>query len=154
MATQIFISHIKEDAAVAARLKLRMTEDFFGQLRVFVSSDTESIAAGEQWLPSVSEELRNASFLIVLCSPAAVTHPWVNFEAGAGWMREIPVIPVCFGGLKLLDLPMPLAAGEGLELNDAQGLRKLYNRISHNLGFQSPARDYNALATDLTALAE
>lgn len=154
MATQIFISHIKEDAAVAARLKLRMTEDFLDQFGVFLSSDTESIAAGENWLSSVSEELRNASFLIVLCSPAAVIRPWVNFEAGAGWIREIPVIPVCFGGLKLLDLPMPLAASQGLELNDAQGLRKLYDRISHNLGVQSPARDYDALAADLTASAE
>ena len=37
MPTQIFISHITEDSAVAARLKLRMTEDFLGQLTVFLS---------------------------------------------------------------------------------------------------------------------
>jgi len=34
MAIQIFISHITEDAEVAARLKLRMTEDYLGQITV------------------------------------------------------------------------------------------------------------------------
>jgi hypothetical protein len=154
MATQIFISHITEDAALAARLKLRMTEDFLGQLTVFLSSDTESIAAGEVWFSSVSEALRNSSIFIALCSPIAVTRPWVNFEAGAAWMREIPVIPACFGGLRPRDLPMPLAARQGLELDDAQGLRRLYARIAQALDFQAPARDYDVLATDLIASAE
>lgn len=154
MPTQIFISHITEDSAVAARLKLRMTEDFLGQLTVFLSSDTESIAAGEEWLSSVSEALRNSSILIVLCTPASITRPWVNFEAGAAWMREIPVVPACFGGLRPRDLAMPLSARQGLELNDAQGLRRLYSRIAQALGFQSPARDYDVLAADLIASAE
>jgi hypothetical protein len=151
MATQIFVSHVTEDAAVAASMKLRMTEDFLGQLTVFLSSDTESIAAGEEWLSSVSRALRDSSIFVVLCSPIAIARPWVNFEAGAAWMREIPVIPVCFGGLRPRDLPMPLSARQGLELNDAQGLRRLYARIAQALGFQSPARDYDELAADLTS---
>lgn len=154
MATQIFISHITEDAAVAARLKLRMTEDFLGQPEVFLSSDTESIAAGEDWLSSVSRALRNSSIFVVLCSPIAIARPWVNFEAGAAWMREIPVIPACFRGLRPRDLPMPLSARQGLELNNAEGLRRLYARIAQTLGVQSPMRDYDGLAADLTSSAE
>jgi predicted metal-dependent peptidase len=49
---------------------------------------------------------------------------------------------------------MPLSARQGLELNDAQGLRRLYARIAHALGFQSPARDYDELAADLTSSAK
>jgi hypothetical protein len=154
MATQIFISHITEDANVAARLKLRMTEDFLGQLQVFLSSDTESIAAGQGWFASVLDALHNSSIFIVLCSPIAITRPWVNFEVGAAWMREIPVIPMCFGGLRPRDLAMPLVTLQGLELNDAQGLQRLYTRIAQTLGFQPPARDYAALAADLIASAE
>ena len=149
MATQVFISHITEDAGVAARLKLRMTEDFLGQVTVFLSSDTESIAAGEEWLSSVSDAIRNSSIFIVLCSPIAITRPWVNFEAGAAWMKDIPLIPVCFAGLRPRDLPMPLSARQGLELNDTQGLRRLYARIAQVLRCHSPARDYDALAADL-----
>jgi hypothetical protein len=151
MPTQIFISHITEDAAVASMLKLRMTEDFLGQPAVFLSSDTESIAAGEEWLSSVSEALRNSSIFVVLCSPISVTRPWVNFEAGAAWMREMPVIPACFSGLRSRDLPMPLSARQGLELNDAEGLRRLYARIAQVLGCQSPVRNYDELAADLIA---
>lgn len=121
MPTQVFISHVTEDAAVAAMLKRKMTEDFLGQLTVFLSSDTESIAAGEEWLSSVSEALRNSSIFVVLCSPIAIARPWVNFEAGAAWMRDIPLVPACFGGLRPRDLPMPLSARQGLELNDPQG---------------------------------
>jgi hypothetical protein len=154
MATQVFISHITEEAKVAARLKLRMTEDFLEQLTVFLSSDTESIAAGEEWFSSVSEALRNSSIFVVLCSPIAISRPWVNFEAGAAWIREIPVIPMCFGGLQPRDLPMPLSARQGLELNDAQGLKRLYTRIAQSLGFGLPARDYDALAAYLNTAAE
>lgn len=115
MPTQVFISHVTEDA-VAARLKRKMTEDFLGQLTVFLSSDTESIAAGEEWLSSVSEALRNSSIFVVLCSPIAIARPWVNFEAGAAWMRDIPLVPACFGGLRPRDLPMPLSARQALSL--------------------------------------
>ena len=154
MPTQIFISHITEDAAVAASLKQAMTEDFLGQLTVFLSSDTDSIAAGEEWFSSISRALRDSSIFIVLCSPMALERPWVNFEAGAAWMREIPVIPACFDGLRPRKLPMPLAARQGLELDEAPGLRRLYARVAHELGFHSPARDYDALAADLMASAE
>lgn len=154
MAAQIFISHITEDAGAAARLKLRLTEDFLDLLVVFLSSDTESIAAGEEWFASLSEALRNSSIFIVLCSPIAVSRPWVNFEAGAAWMRNIPLIPVCFGGLRPRDLPMPLSARQGLELDDSQGLRRLYARIAQALSVTPPVRDYDVLAADLVASAE
>ncbi len=154
MTTQIFISHITEDAMVAMQLKSRLTEDFLGQLTVFQSSDTESIAAGEEWLSSINQAIRDSSIFLVLCSPTAITRPWVNFEAGAAWMRDVPVIPVCFAGLRPRDLPMPLSARQGLELNDAEGLRRLYGRVAQALGFQAPVRDYGTLATDLGASPE
>jgi hypothetical protein len=40
-----------------------------------------------------------------------------------------------------------------LELNDAQGLRRLYGRIAVALDCGIPAKDYGALATDLVASA-
>jgi hypothetical protein len=154
MTTQIFVSHITEDAAVATRLKLSLVEDFLGQLTVFQSSDAESIAAGDLWLSSISEAIRGSSLFIVLCSPIAIRRPWVNFEAGAAWMRDLPVIPACFAGLRVQDLPMPLSARQGLELNNAQGLRRLYATIAQAVGCQSPAKDYDALAAELIASPE
>lgn len=63
-------------------------------------------------------------------------------------MRDLPLIPACFEGLRPRDLPMPLSAYQGLELNDAQGLQRLYGRIAATLGCRSPAKDYTALAAE------
>jgi hypothetical protein len=53
MKKRLFISHIAEEREIAERLKTSLTRDFLGMLDVFVSSDTESIAAGEEWLKSI-----------------------------------------------------------------------------------------------------
>jgi hypothetical protein len=153
VATQLFISHITEEAGIAASLKARMTDDFQVRLAIFLSSDTESIAAGDEWLTSVGAAVRNSAVFIVICTPVSVTRPWVNFEAGAAWMRDIPVIPVCAGGMRPRDLPMPLAARQGLELSDARGLRRLYGRIADAVDCRLPDRDYEALAAELSATA-
>lgn len=154
MPTQIFISHITEDAAVAAKLKQHLMEDFLGQFTVFQSSDSESIAAGEPWFSSINKAIRGSSLFIVLCSPMAITRPWVNFEAGAAWMRDLPLIPACFEGLRPRDLPMPLSTYQGLELKDVQGLQRLYVRIAATLSCRTPARDFAAMAADLSAPTE
>ena len=65
MSSRIFISHISGEAGVAARLKAALTNDFLGLVEVFVSSDTESIAAGEEWLTSMSRALRESSVFLV-----------------------------------------------------------------------------------------
>ena len=90
MTSRIFISHISEEAGVADRLKATLTKDFLGLIEVFVSSDTESISAGDEWLMSVSRALSQSVVFIVLCSPDSILRPWINFEAGAAWVRDIP----------------------------------------------------------------
>ena len=69
MSARMFISHISEEASVAAQLKVTLTNDFLGLLEVFVSSDTESIAAGEEWLTSINRVLRESSVFLVLAAP-------------------------------------------------------------------------------------
>jgi hypothetical protein len=154
METQIFISHVTEQARLAARLKQRITEDFLGQVGVFMSSDTESIAAGELWFSSLSRALHDSAIFVVLCDRAALSRPWINFESGAAWMRDIPVIPLCSGGLRPRDLPMPLLAYQGLELADGSGLLRLYSRIAQAHGCQLPVRDFDTLAAELAAFAD
>jgi hypothetical protein len=78
-----FISHISEEAAVAARLKSVLVRDFRDPFDVFMSADTESIAAGEDWLRAVEKALRECAIVMILCSPESIRRPWINFEAGA-----------------------------------------------------------------------
>jgi hypothetical protein len=146
---QVFISHVGEEAEIAMRLKAALSRDFLGFVDAFVSSDAASIAAGEDWLDSVERALQQSSLFIVLCSPASITRPWVNFEAGAAWMRRIPLVPVCHAGLTPGDLPMPLSVRQGVDLDDADGVRRLYGRVAEVLGCQVPACSFADLAREI-----
>lgn len=132
MASQAFVSHVSEEAPLAGRVKTALTRDFLGFLDVFVSSDAQSIAAGEDWLRSIEQALQKSDLLIILCSPISITRPWINFEAGAAWMRNIPLVPVCHAGLTPGDLPMPLSLRQGVALEMPEGLRRLYKGSSHS----------------------
>lgn len=151
MPNRAFVSHVSEEAAVAARLKKALTRDFLGLLDVFVSSDAESIGAGEEWLRSIEGALQDSAMLIVLCSPASVGRPWINFEAGAAWMRGIPLVPLCHGGLTASDLPMPLSLRQGVVLDQPDGLNRLYGRIAEVLKCKVPARSFEDLARELAS---
>jgi hypothetical protein len=146
---RVFISHISDDKETAGRIKNALTRDFPGLLDIFLSSDTQSIAAGEEWLVSIEQALRESALLTVLCSPEAIRRPWINFECGAAWMRRIPLIPVCHAGLQVRDLPVPLSLRQGIAINDADGLQRLYSRIAEVLKCQLPSVSFADLATDL-----
>ena len=92
---KIFISHISKETELAQVLKKHLAKDFLNFLDIFVSSDGQTIQAGGKWLDEVSHALEDAQIEIVLCSKESVLRPWVNFEAGAGWIRNIRVIPIC-----------------------------------------------------------
>jgi hypothetical protein len=150
MIKRAFVSHISEEASVAARLREALNRDFLGLLDVFVSSDGESIAAGEQWLASIEKALRDAAVMLILCSPTSIRRPWINFEAGAAWMRKIPLIPLCHAGLTPRDLMMPLSMRQGLSLDQAEDLRRLYSRIAGILSCREPARSFLDLVNEIS----
>ena len=131
MATkQVFISHISRETELAQALKQRLAKHFLGLLEIFVSSDRETIQAGSKWLDEVDKALKSADLQIVLCSKESVGRPWVNFEAGAVWLRGIPVIPLCHSGLKPDNLPVPLGLLESIECSQPEGLQKLYDVLT------------------------
>ena len=150
--TRVFVSHISSEAALAQALKQRLQRDFLGMLDIFVSSDQSTIGAGTKWLEEVDKGLKRADMQIVLASKESVGRPWVNFEAGAAWVRGIPVVPVCHSGLQPTDLPVPLSMLQGTALGDPAGLRKLYAAIAAQLGADCPAIDFGALAAELMAV--
>lgn len=148
-----FISHISEEAEIASHLKKALDQDFLGNLLVFVSSDRESIAAGEDWLNAIDQALRNSKLLLILCSPKSIRRPWINFEAGAAWMLDIPIIPLCHSGLTPHDLPMPLSLKQGLLLDNPGGVERLYQRVAKELLCRVPKRSFEELAAELSRLS-
>ncbi|MFN0281265.1 MAG: toll/interleukin-1 receptor domain-containing protein [Kineosporiaceae bacterium] len=148
----IFISHISQEAQVAELVRSSVLRDFLGLFDIFASSDTASIAAGDDWLAAVERALQKASVFLVLCSPASKYRPWLQFEAGAAWMRRIPIVPLCHAGLTPADLPMPLSTRQGVALDAASGVRRLYERLAAELSCASPQVDHAQLAGEVAAL--
>jgi TIR domain-containing protein len=130
---RVFISHISSETELAQSLKKHLERHFLDLLEIFVSSDRETIQAGSKWLEEVDKALKSGDLQIVLCSKESVGQPLVNFEAGAVWLRGIPVIPLCHSGVRPNDLPVPLGMLEGIECGQSEGLQKLYDAIARNL---------------------
>ncbi len=151
---RLFISHIHEESALAAAMKGWLEIAFVGMCSAFVSSDNDSIPPGSNWLKEIDCALKKAQVLIVLCSPAALARPWINFETGCGWAKEIPVIPVCHSGQKKAGLPPPISALQALELDDKQFVPNLMSCLTQYLEFpRTPQIDGRKMQKELLVAA-
>ena len=112
----IFLSHMHEERDIAIILKTLLESSFLDAINVFVSSDNSSNSLGEKWLDKITTELKGCKAMIILCSKISVQRPWINFEAGAGWIRDIPVIPICYAGITKGELPIPLNTLNAIEM--------------------------------------
>ena len=69
-----------------------------------------------------------------MLSKRSVARPWVNFEAGAAWLVDKTLIPVCFGRLSKNVLPHPYSAIQALNLqSEAYYLLK---SVTHQLNLE------------------
>ncbi|HBF7547489.1 TPA: toll/interleukin-1 receptor domain-containing protein [Clostridioides difficile] len=114
----VFISHITEESELAIEIKEIIKTAFLGMIDVFVSSDGESIGLGQLWLSEIRDNLKKCSVEIILCSEKSIKRPWINFEAGAGWIKDIPVIPICHSGMTKANLPTPINSLQSIEISD------------------------------------
>jgi hypothetical protein len=108
-----------------------------------MSSDTSAIYAGERWMDRIVEELKGAKVVIAILSPESVKRPWVNFEAGAAWVKEIIIIPACFKGLTKDTLPKPYSSLQAINLNSSDDQDYLVQSIAHYLGLPAPPAKFS-----------
>lgn len=134
----VFVSHISQEAKLAELLKTQISHDFLGMIDVFVSSDSTSITVGSKWLNDIDAALKNAKVELIICSEDSVSRPWINFEAGAGWVKGIPIVPICHTGLRPVDLPIPLNMLQGIQASDSAGLQRVYELLAKQLGCAVP----------------
>lgn len=127
---KIFLTHIGEEAGLAAVLKRWIEDTFSGKCEVFVSSDSDDIVPGDKWLNELDQALTDAGLFLVLCSPRSVRRPWVNFETGCGWIKRVPIIPICHSGQAKGELPLPLSTFQGIESSQSNFAKELLNAIA------------------------
>jgi hypothetical protein len=147
----VFISHIANESEIAIAFKELIESAFLGMIDVFVSSDADSIGMGEKWLEQITSALKSCSIEIVLCSPESVKRPWINFEAGAGWIREIPVIPLCHSGIEPSKLPLPLNLLQAANASEISSLKLIFPVLASAIGAKTPAVDFTAFVEKVIA---
>jgi hypothetical protein len=146
----VFLSHIACEANLADIVERHVTRDFIGLARMFVSTQA-SILVGSKWLDEVTSALNAAHLHVVLASPDSVERKWINFEAGAAHVRNVPIIPLCHSGLTPAQLPVPLSESEGLVLSGDAGFERFYAAIAAALGSTVPDVDFAAYAREVVA---
>jgi len=147
---KVFISHITEEAQIAKVLKDWIESAFIGQCDVFVSNDKADIPAGSKWLEKIDSALESAKALIVLCSSKSLTRSWINFETGCGWIKRVPIIPICHSDQKKGKLPSPISMFQALELEDTNFIDDLMSSLAKQLGFtKTPRIDKKSMKNDL-----
>jgi hypothetical protein len=67
-------------------------------------------------------------------------------------MRGIQIVPMCHGGLRPSDLPMPLSLRQGVSLEDPAGFERLYGRIASLLRCRVPQRPFDELIAEVRAV--
>jgi hypothetical protein len=135
---KVFISHISEERELGGILKKHLEDSFLGTVEVFMTSDLEAIPPGAPWLHHIGQALNQSRIVVVLCSKESIAKPWINFEAGAGWIKGINVVPVCHSGLRPSDLPEPLHFFHSIRASDIQGLRSFYGMVAKKLEMKEP----------------
>ena len=146
----VFISHITAESEIAVEFKALIEQHFLGLIDVFVSSDGTSIQMGKKWLNDISDALEQCAVEIVICSPVSVQRPWINFEAGAGWVRKIPVIPLCHSGMEPSQLPVPLNLLLAAKATDVSALNLVFPVLANALGAQTPTVDFTEFIRKVT----
>ena len=115
--TKIFISYVHEEAAFVVVLKGWIETTFPDRCEVFFSSDQDDIPPGAKWLDRIDQAITESGIWIAICSPTSIARPWINFEIGCAWIKEIPIIPICHSGLTKSTLPQPIATFQALDFS-------------------------------------
>jgi len=135
----VFISFSLQEASIAEVFKHWIEASF--EHDVFLCNDPEGIPAGEEWEEALREHLNACSVVLVLCSKEAGSRPWINFEVGCGWLRGIPVIPICHSKQVQAGLPTTIQMFQPLCMDDDHFIRNLLSSLAQHLGSRLPKID-------------
>lgn len=137
----VFVSHAHEDAEFATILKEWLEKnlnDRMDVIDVFVSSNERSLPPGTEWPRKIRENLEEAFLCICILTPHSIDRRWLYFESGATYVKGIPVVPICFGGLKKEQVTPPLYFLQALEMPSKEAEKSLMRLVAEKAGLKPP----------------
>jgi hypothetical protein len=147
----IFLSHAARDQHIAIYLKT-IIEEAIPSSNVFVSSDTEDLRPGDEWVKTIRQNLREAKMLLLLASERGLARPWVWYETGSAWSREIRMIPCCLGRVRKNGLSAPFSSYQALNADEAGDFRSLLTEVGRELKLPVHLPEIGPLVSQLQAL--
>jgi hypothetical protein len=133
---QIFISHFTSEKEIA-RVFQEFIQEAFPGIRVFRSSDAESIKSGEGQYNAIMAALKTTQVLIALLSSESSRRPWVAFESGHAIARDVEFFPMLVRGATAERVPSPFSEMLLRELGKAE-VEKVLSSIGRVTG-RSPS---------------
>lgn len=150
----VFISHNTEEAPLALFLKRFIKKAFLGKIDVFVSSDVQDLGPGDRFVKRIVTALEQSKVLIIICSPSSIARPWINFEAGYGWAKQMRIIPVCHSGQHVDQLPFPHNNYQALQLEDEAFFNRLVTALCTTFKFDAPPLALATLRKELNKVKD
>lgn len=130
-------------------MKKYIKEAYEHKYEVFVSSDPNDISPGQEWLDRIKNALKLSKLIIVLCSSKSVVRPWINFEAGCCWIRNIPVLSICHSDMNISDLPEPLCRFQSTKAENINFTNELFIGLEKQLGSMSKEINREEMKKDI-----
>jgi hypothetical protein len=134
MTGPIFVSHSSTDKDEANALAHALRQAFGERIRTFNTSSGTAIQAGDKWRQVVLDAIRDASVVILWCTPAAATSKEVAFEIGAAFAYGRRIIP-CAVHVPPSKLPWSLSELQAPALDTQQGWLQLADAVANALDY-------------------
>ena len=143
----VFISHFTGEKRIAQKLQDFLLDAFPG-LKVFRSSDTESIETAQGQYEAIISALRIADIVVVLLSSASANRPWMPFETGFAMGKGARVFTWLVRAAQPSDIPSPFAEMQ-LRAVDAGEAEKILGFIEGLTGSTRSPVSVNGLLRDI-----
>jgi TIR domain/Protein of unknown function (DUF1045) len=138
VSAQIFISHVHEDSDFAKAIASWLEASLLHGVRCFVSTDS-GIPLGRAWFAQINAALADSAIMLVLASRTSASQRWIYFESGAGFIRGIPVVPICIAGMTTAELEPPLNALQAIDVPSEESERQLLALVANAAGLSAPS---------------
>jgi hypothetical protein len=123
----IFLSYAMADSEQAYKLQNLLSQQL--NSKIFT---TDSLSAGENWVPKLKRALSECDLFIVVLSPNSIGSKWVLYELGAAWGLGKPIIPVVTHPEILSNIPLVLRETKLVNFKDFENPEALYRIIKQS----------------------
>lgn len=125
----IFFSHSSKDRDLILPIKNKLSDITSNVIKIFMSSDGQSIPFGNNWVHKIEEGLQESKVMFVFITQNSINNAWVYFESGYAYSKGVEVIPVGIG-INIGDLKPPLNLLQGFNITSGDSLNNFVSILN------------------------